>query len=218
MDKRNHSQSPAQARKRYASATPISSFTSSQDTIASDSKSDTEEKASTLGPSEQPSRMKSSSFDSGFTSSQLANDTDSSLSPDHSHQRRSELLEEVSIHTPPAVATFAGMVTKGSLTPSIDHETSNNGTMVHTPTVQLHQLGLHTHRSLHMPQMVSNTLRLHRWVMMHQKTSFPILRPAMSSSRQNWSLHRNNGDCIVMYLRGSHHGSPELYQAWLLPR
>jgi hypothetical protein len=33
------------------------------------------------------------------------------------------------------------MVTKGSLTPSIDHETSNNGTMVHTPIVQLHQLG-----------------------------------------------------------------------------
>jgi hypothetical protein len=48
------------------------------------------------------------------------------------------------------------------LTPSIDHETSNNGTMVHTPIVQLHQLGWHTCRFFHMPQMVSNILRLQR--------------------------------------------------------
>ena len=218
MDKRNRSQSPAQAHKRYPSATPISSFTSSQKTTAVDFNSDTEEKASTLGSSEQPSRMRSSSFDPCFTCSQLANDTDSFLLPGRSHHGHSEPLEGVSIHTPPAVTTFAGMVTQGSLTPVIDHETSDNGTMVHTPIVQLNQLGLHTHRSLHMPQMVFNIHRLHRWVIMHQKTSFPILRPAMSSSRQNWSLRRNNGDCIVMYLRGSHHGSPEVYQAWLLPR
>ncbi|KAH8633010.1 hypothetical protein IG631_11644 [Alternaria alternata] len=186
MDKRNRSQSRAQARKCYASATPISSFTSSQKTIASDSNSDTEEKASTLGSSEQPSRMRSSSFDSGFTSSQLANDTDNSLSPDRSHQRRPGPLEGLLIHTPPAVATFAGMVTKGSLTPSIDHETSNNGTMVHTPTISPHAADGFQH-----PPFTSLGNDAPKDIFPNFETGNVFIETELVTPPKQWRLHSN---------------------------
>ncbi|KAG9195946.1 hypothetical protein G6011_01067 [Alternaria panax] len=133
MNKRTRSESPVQARKRYASTTSISNSKISQCPIPSV----TEDTAKTVtSPSSSPEHsptMRSLPFRSESTLSQLTSDTNNSVLRSHSHERNPpnvSSLKGASIGTPPVVSTFASMVTPRSRTPDIHQGPSRHGTVI----------------------------------------------------------------------------------------
>jgi hypothetical protein len=156
MDKRNRSQSPAQARKRSTSTTPLSSSTDSQDETSSNTSDHAEDHTSSSGSSEHSSTMRLVYFESSPTSSPHADNTNSSLLPCQSLARN-----ESSDRTPPAVATYAGMITPGPLTPSAYHEPSHDGIVVHTSDASFPERCSHMYRFLHVLQTASTIQSRH---------------------------------------------------------